>query len=653
VFLTGEPTDALVGATPTSYATFAISGSASAFHITAGAADTALDIGLAMNAGAKLAVGTFDTIASAGAKPVLLITRGPTVCATKSSGRLLVDQVTFNAAGRLTRLVARWQFRCNGAIAASFGGVTWNGTAAFHTRTISPSAVKLGNQRMGWPGGTKAITVTNTGPARLTVTKVTLTGAQAADFDLVADNCSWVGLAVGQACTIAVRYHPTHRLGAQSATLTVFDDVAPAGGLGQRISLTGTAVTFQGLYTPVTPTRIADSRTGRGLPMRKLAAEKPVDLQVLGVAGVPTTGVSAVVIDLITLNATAITSVRAWASGTPSPTSSVANPAPFRTRVQQITVAVGGNGKVSFVNHAGTLDIAVDVVGYYAGLTGPKGLAYRPVAPVNLFDTRLGIGAFPPQPIGPKHSLGASLLGSFGGTSARLPKVVVLSVSVTGATANGSLHVFRYDPTKPPTATAAPGIPAVAFNTGIDTSNLVTFALGGATQVWFYANTTGNVHVHVDIVGTYVVPANDATGVPTSAGRFVPITTTRAFDSRSNGGAVVGGVARTLTLAPIGAPTPVVPADALAVTGTLTAFSATAPAELAVVSADVCPTPAVLLSTALAGFAVPVAVQPALSVVAGCSTTAGQVTLTATAMPGAAAPPRLHMVLDLVGYFSR
>ena len=106
-------------------------------------------------------------------------------------------------------------------------------------------------------------------------------------------------------------------------------------------------------------------------------------------------------------------------------------------------------------------------------------------------------------------------------------------------------------PAKPPTAAAAPGVPAVAFNTGIDTSNLVTFALGGSTQVWFYANTTGNVHVHVDIVGSYVTPVNDAKGVPTSAGRFVPITTTRVFDSRANGGAIVGGTPRTFTVAPV------------------------------------------------------------------------------------------------------
>ena len=153
-----------------------------------------------------------------------------------------------------------------------------------------------------------------------------------------------------------------------------------------------------------------------GLPLRKLTAEKPIDLQVLGKGGIPAAGVSAVVIDLITLNASTSTTVRAWASGTTSPKSSVASPAPFRTRVQQITVAIGTNGKLSFVNHAGTLDIAVDVVGFYANLTGPKGYAYRPLTPVNLFDTRVGIGAFPPQAIGPKHSVGVSLLSSFGGT---------------------------------------------------------------------------------------------------------------------------------------------------------------------------------------------------------------------------------------------
>ena len=55
----------------------------------------------------------------------------------------------------------------------------------------------------------------------------------------IADNCSWVGLDIGQACTVAVRYHPTHRLGPQSAALVITDDVAPAGGLGHRVTLTG------------------------------------------------------------------------------------------------------------------------------------------------------------------------------------------------------------------------------------------------------------------------------------------------------------------------------------------------------------------------------------------------------------------------------
>ena len=115
----------------------------------------------------------------------------------------------------------------------------------------------------------------------------------------------------------------------------------------------------------------------------------------------------------------------------------------------------------------------------------------------------------------------------------------------------------------------------------------------------------------------------------------------------------VGGAPRTFTVAPVaGTTTPLVPADAIAVNGTLTAFSATATASLAVASADLCPAPTVLLSTAIANFNVPVSIQPALSAVTTCSPTAGQVTLTATAPPGAATPPSLHAVLDLVGYFS-
>ena len=104
VFLVGEATDTLVGATPASYTTFAISGTATTVHITGGANDTALDLRVAMNAGAKLAVGTFDTGSAAGAKPVLLISHGTTLCGAKSVGRLLIDQVSVNAAGRLTQI---------------------------------------------------------------------------------------------------------------------------------------------------------------------------------------------------------------------------------------------------------------------------------------------------------------------------------------------------------------------------------------------------------------------------------------------------------------------------------------------------------------------------------------------------------------------
>lgn len=662
LFVVGENTDPLVGAVPLSFTgtAFAVqpvrTGSGTAakntgLHITAGTAPDAFDLTIAMKPGVALATGTYNNLGpTPGGSASLTVSNGTTVCAAGTTSRLIIDQVTFSGA-TLTHLVARWQTRCNGSAAASFGAVSYKrvSPATFRTRVISPAAISFGNQRMGWPSGTKTITVTNNGPNNLVPTKVVLTGSNANEFEIVADRCTWVGLAATRACTVVVRYHPTHALGAHNAALTIFDELSPTGGTGFRVALTGTAVTFRGLYTPVTPTRIADSRTGVGFPLRKITAGTVVNLQVLGRGGVPTTGVSAVVLNVVTANASTTSSVRTWASGTPQPPTSFANPAPFRTRVHQATVQVGSNGKVSFVHTKGTLDLAVDVVGYYAGITGPKGLAYQPVSATNLFDTRAGFGAFPAQPLGSKHSLGFSLLRAFGGDPAALPKVVVLSVSVTDAAATGSLNAFRYDPTKPPSTTYAPGTPVVAFNKALPASNLVTYALNGDTHVWLYNNASAGVNVRVDLVGTFVTPTNGPDRLPLATGRYVPVTPTRIIDTRTAGGAVTAGTTRTITVAPFGTPTAIIPADAVAVAGSITAIMATDTAAVAVYSAAQCPAPTITTLSTLAGFNVPTALLLPLSAAGSCTPTAGQIAVVGTS--SATPAPTFHVVVDIVGYY--
>ena len=286
-------------------------------------------------------------------------------------------------------------------------------------------------------------------------------------------------------------------------------------------------------------------------------------------------------------------------------------------------------------------------MGFYAGLSGPNGLAYHPLAPAKLFDTRLGIGAFPPQKLASKHSLGVSLVRAFGGDPANLPKVVVLSVTAVGATSNGSVNAFHYSAAKPPTPTYAPGAPVVAFNTGIQTSNLVTYSLDGGTQVWFYNNASGAVHLRVDVVGGFVTPTNGPDGVPTATGRFVPVTPTRLLDTRTPGagGPVSVGTPRAVTAAP----TAPVSAGAIAVVGNLTVFAATDEADIAAHAADQCPAPDIVLAHTLPGFSVPVATMPTLSLTTACSAVAGQFLVWGTST--AATPPQFNMVFDLAGWF--
>ena len=53
-----------------------------------------------------------------------------------------------------------------------------------------------------------------------------------------------------------------------------------------------------GLFNPLVPARLLDTRTGTGAPAAKMSAGQTLDLQVTGQGGVPASGVSAVVLNV-------------------------------------------------------------------------------------------------------------------------------------------------------------------------------------------------------------------------------------------------------------------------------------------------------------------------------------------------------------------
>lgn len=110
--------------------------------------------------------------------------------------------------------------------------------AAYALLTISPPSFDFGAVAVGQAAPPASFTVTNTGTTSLTISSVTVTGADPADFHITADLCTGV-LAPGASCTISVDFAPTG-VGIRSAFLTITSDSVAAPVLD--VPLTGTGV---------------------------------------------------------------------------------------------------------------------------------------------------------------------------------------------------------------------------------------------------------------------------------------------------------------------------------------------------------------------------------------------------------------------------
>ncbi|MEU8521368.1 hypothetical protein AB0C49_17570, partial [Streptomyces sp. NPDC048577] len=168
-----------------------------------------------------------------------------------------------------------------------------------------------------------------------------------------------------------------------------------------RGSLTVTPPAVSGsTFKPLTPTRLMDTRTGLGVPKAKIGPRDTATLQVTGTAGIPTTGVTAVVLNVTATNPTTSSYISAYPNGTTRAGASNLNVTTGQTIPNLVIVPVI-NGKISFYNHNGTVDLLADVSGYYT--TDTTGSTFKPLTPTRLMDTRTGLGV-PKAKIGPRDT---------------------------------------------------------------------------------------------------------------------------------------------------------------------------------------------------------------------------------------------------------
>lgn len=119
------------------------------------------------------------------------------------------------------------------AAAASSGSAGSSGTGS-GIGSPSPNTVNFGSQTVATTSPAQPVVLTNTGTGPLTITGITLSGSNAADFNQ-GNNCG-TSLAANASCTIALTFTPS-TTASESATLNITDN---GTGSPHTVSLSGT-----------------------------------------------------------------------------------------------------------------------------------------------------------------------------------------------------------------------------------------------------------------------------------------------------------------------------------------------------------------------------------------------------------------------------
>ncbi|MBN8888285.1 MAG: hypothetical protein J0I77_21410 [Rudaea sp.] len=124
--------------------------------------------------------------------------------------------------------------------------------------------------------------------------------------------------------------------------------------------------------TSLVPVRVLDTRSGSptvdGLysATGAIGAGAELDLAVTGRAGVPNSGVDSVVLNVTAITPSMSGFLTLWPAGGARPRTSNLNFTPGQVVPNLVIAKVGTNGKVAIFNSAGSTDVAVDLIGWFA-----------------------------------------------------------------------------------------------------------------------------------------------------------------------------------------------------------------------------------------------------------------------------------------------
>lgn len=310
---------------------------------------------------------------------------------------------------------------------------------------------------------------------------------------------------------------------------------------------TGTLPNPAGKFHPVSPSRIVDTRIGRGITtavrpgdgrlgdpnsVNRLAARVNHEFVVTGRGGVPTTGVSAVLANVTVISGTSAGGLRLFPK--PPRTSVFQDQSSFpatnpqspgvqfrakdiRASMQLLKVGVGGRIRLDLVSLA-PVHVIVDVIGWVdASQPSQGGSRLIAVSPSRIFDTRNGLNtAQTPMAHGETRTMRVA-----DGTVVPLGATSVLGVmSSINATAAGFDVVW-------PAGTARPSASSINTVISAPRSNLASSPTD-ANGDWSVYHAGGSGNVFFDVAG-YSTAAAGTGGVTT------PMVATRVLNPTNVG----------------------------------------------------------------------------------------------------------------------
>src|SRR4051812_19803438 len=201
---------------------------------------------------------TISSIAFSGANPADFTVFSKTCGSTLAAGTSCTVNIVFGPTATGTR-TATLNFNDSDAGSPQTVTLTGLGTAPSSV-AVSPSSLSFAGTAVGSSSGSQSVVLANGLSTSLSISGITITGTNAAEFAVAATTCG-AGLAASANCSATIVFKPTG-LGTRAATLRFTDSAANSP---QSVALTGTGLAASSSAS-VSPTGLSfpDTSVGSG-----------------------------------------------------------------------------------------------------------------------------------------------------------------------------------------------------------------------------------------------------------------------------------------------------------------------------------------------------------------------------------------------------